>query len=282
MAVIKVKNPKYTGSDSEPKYITIPNIINPIEEVYIGNIQPTGNEIIWINPEDSSIKFKNGEEWVSIELNSSGGASEHTLDLSPLFDSEGSPVATVSDEFLAEVKKAYEEKYSNALVMGGTTSLSIDYSAERSIIMVYFLNHDILGGFRFKIDNSTKSLKTDFFRLQFSVLGSGTKALTDNGQYAEFASPTKVVSGGSGTVTKQLSPNTLYEFGECTSLTITLASEISGIRNEYMFEFVSGATPTMLSIPETVGWMGGKTPTIEENKTYQCSIVNNIAVMGGK
>lgn len=89
---------------------------------------------------------------------------------------------------------------------------------------------------------------------------------------------TKVEDGGSGSVTKQLSPNTLYKFGECTSLTVTLGAETSGIMNEYMFEFVSGSTATTLSVPSTVKWSGGSAPTIEANKTYQVSIVNNLAV----
>ena len=222
------------------------------------------------------------------ESSSSGGASEHTLDLSPLFDEEGRPVATVTDEFLAEVKKAYEEKYSNALYNGAISPMYISFDAESQY---YLISFDIDTGesgsyskykFTSRIHVSDKSSEPSVSILNIKQDGRGNRCLTDNGGYAEFASPVKVKNGGSGTVTQELSPNTLYEFGECTSLTITLASEISGIRNEYMFEFVSGATPTMLSIPETVGWMGGKAPTIEANKTYQCSIVNNIAVIGGK
>lgn len=92
---------------------------------------------------------------------------------------------------------------------------------------------------------------------------------------------TKSISGSSGTVTQKLSPNTYYKFGECTSLTITLGAEVAGILNEYMFEFVSGATATVLGLPETVKWNNGNAPTIEANKTYIVAIVNNIAVIGG-
>lgn len=237
--------------------------------------------------DDKQYARKNGA-WAVIEA--SGVSSEHTLDLSPLFDSEGSPVDTVTDEFLAEVKKAYEEKYSNAIhpkINNSTIPMFmlLEEDIAYYIILTYIKasGNDITINTEMYIVISTdKSAYNTIFSQTFIKDGSGTKALTDNGQYAEFASPVKVKNGGSGTVTKQLNPNTYYEFGECTSLTITLASEISGIRNEYMFEFVSGTTPTMLSIPETVGWMGGEAPTIEANKTYQCSIVNNIAVIGGK
>lgn len=89
----------------------------------------------------------------------------------------------------------------------------------------------------------------------------------------------EVVSVEGATPTQEIQPNKLYRFGECTSLTVTLASEIEGIYNEYMFEFVSGATPTTLALPETVKWV--TTPEIASNMVYQVSIVNNLAVYGG-
>lgn len=79
--------------------------------------------------------------------------------------------------------------------------------------------------------------------------------------------------------TKEIHPNKYYMFGEMTELTITLAEGEEGKLNEYMFEFTSGTTPTTLTLPESVKWMGEH--TIEASKTYQVSIVNNIAVIGG-
>lgn len=79
--------------------------------------------------------------------------------------------------------------------------------------------------------------------------------------------------------TKELQPNRYYEFGEMTELTITLAAEEEGKLSEYMFEFQSGDTPTTLNLPESVKYIGDS--TIEANKTYQVSIVNNLAVIGG-
>lgn len=105
-----------------------------------------------------------------------------------------------------------------------------------------------------------------------------------SGNYAtkeELKTKADVISsedGGSGTVKKELHPNRYYKFGECVSLTVTLAAEIEGVFNEYSFEFTSGATATTLSIPEAIKWSGGNAPTIEANKTYQVSIVNNLAV----
>ena len=84
-----------------------------------------------------------------------------------------------------------------------------------------------------------------------------------------------------GTVYKQILPNKYYTFGECINLNVSFLTEISGIYNEYMFEFISGDTATKLYLPSSVKWIGGKTPTIEKNKTYIVAIVNNLAVIGG-
>lgn len=87
------------------------------------------------------------------------------------------------------------------------------------------------------------------------------------------------ISGGNGEVTQELEPNKYYVFGECTTITITLASEVTGIFNEYLFKFTSGSTATVLNLPETCKWIGDN--TIEANKEYIVSIVDNMAVLGG-
>ena len=81
--------------------------------------------------------------------------------------------------------------------------------------------------------------------------------------------------------------NTFYVFGTVTSITInTLAISIGenlsqeNIYCEYMFQFTSDSTTaTTLNLPSDVKWIN--TPTIEVGKTYQVSIVNNLAVIGG-
>lgn len=79
--------------------------------------------------------------------------------------------------------------------------------------------------------------------------------------------------------TKELQPNKYYIFGEMETLTLTLAAGEENKLSEYMFEFASGTTPTTLTLPESVKWIGSN--TIEASMTYQVSIVNNIAVLGG-
>ena len=80
--------------------------------------------------------------------------------------------------------------------------------------------------------------------------------------------------------TQEIESNKFYKFGEVSSLNITLAAITdTSVLNEYMFEFVSGATATTLTLPNAVKWL--ETPTIEANKIYQCSIVDNIGVLLG-
>lgn len=76
-----------------------------------------------------------------------------------------------------------------------------------------------------------------------------------------------------------LQPNVFYNFGEVATVNVTLAPEIEGKYSEYMFEFKSGATAAVLTVPDTVTWVNEL--NVEANKTYQVSIVNNIGIIVG-
>ena len=71
----------------------------------------------------------------------------------------------------------------------------------------------------------------------------------------------------------------VHVFGEVSVLNVTFGKGFPGIANEYMFQFSSGVTPTVLNLPEGVKWIGSS--VVRANRTYQVSILNNIAVMGG-
>lgn len=65
-----------------------------------------------------------------------------------------------------------------------------------------------------------------------------------------------------------------------TSITITLASPSNtSILNNYMFEFTASSSGCTLSVPSTIKWINGTIPTIEAGKTYQISIINNLATV---
>lgn len=88
-----------------------------------------------------------------------------------------------------------------------------------------------------------------------------------------------VVDHGTSDTTFALTPNVLHVWGEVAALNLTLAAETSGVVNEYMAQFTSGTTATVLTLPDTVTYIGES--TIEADKTYQVSIINNLAVLGG-
>lgn len=89
-----------------------------------------------------------------------------------------------------------------------------------------------------------------------------------------------VVDHGTSDATFELTPNKLHRWGEMGSLTLTLAAPTDGtIVNHYMVEFVSGATATTLTMPDSIVWQSEL--AIEAGKTYQISIVDNLGVIGG-
>lgn len=76
-----------------------------------------------------------------------------------------------------------------------------------------------------------------------------------------------------------LSPNIYYRNTNTSlsTLTITLGSvSNSNILNEYFIEFTTGSSGTTISLPSSIKWVNGVTPTFENGKTYQISIVNNL------
>lgn len=77
-------------------------------------------------------------------------------------------------------------------------------------------------------------------------------------------------------------PNIFHKWDEVASLSITLDADDGeeGIVDEYIFQFTSGATPTVLSLPADIQWYKDEAPTIEANMVYQISIINNLGVWG--
>lgn len=88
------------------------------------------------------------------------------------------------------------------------------------------------------------------------------------------------VNHGTSDTTFTLTPNVMHIWGSVTSLNLTLATPAdSTIVNEYMIQFTSGTTATTLSLPSSVEWAEScGSLSVEANKTYQISIVNNIGL----
>jgi len=90
--------------------------------------------------------------------------------------------------------------------------------------------------------------------------------------------PAELIENGTSNLVSTISPNKMYTWGTLTSantLSLTLGSTTSGVLNEFMFEFKTGASVPVFSAISGVTWVGSN-PTLAINKTYQFSIVNGI------
>lgn len=89
-----------------------------------------------------------------------------------------------------------------------------------------------------------------------------------------------VVNHGTGSTTLSIAPNVFHVWGTVSALNITLTAPTeSSVYNEYMIQFESGSTATTLSLPSSVEWAESCWAlSVEANKTYQISIVNNIGL----
>lgn len=76
-----------------------------------------------------------------------------------------------------------------------------------------------------------------------------------------------------------LEPNTLYIFTARTNnLTLTLGTPVEGKASEYHLLILTGESAPSVTWPDGISWNGGDGPTISEEKTYEVSIMENIAL----
>lgn len=109
-----------------------------------------------------------------------------------------------------------------------------------------------------------------------SIVGSGDITISGGGSSGGSGAYSEVNHGTSDT-TFALTPNTFHIWDEVANLTLTLGSETSGIANEFLFQFTSGATATSLTLPDDIKWANDAPPTIAENMIYQVSILKGMA-----
>lgn len=91
-----------------------------------------------------------------------------------------------------------------------------------------------------------------------------------NGAYKEM-------NHGTNDTTFTLTPNTFHIWDEVASLDLSFAGETTGVANEYLFQFTSGATATTLTLPDGLKWANDTAPTIAENMIYQVSVLKGLA-----
>ena len=120
---------------------------------------------------------------------------------------------------------------------------------------------------RFVRDISVKSLKERVSDLESKIKDLNTSG-SSNGAYAE-------INHGTNDTTFTLTPNTFHVWDEVASLDLSFADEQSGVANEYLFQFTSGATATTLTLPD-VKW--AEELVVASNAVYQVSVLKGLGV----
>ena len=77
-----------------------------------------------------------------------------------------------------------------------------------------------------------------------------------------------------------LDSNVIHKLGTMSSLSFTLNPVNPDNANIYSIQFASGSTPTSVTFPAGISWKDSEAPTIEANKLYEISILNNFAFYG--
>ena len=111
---------------------------------------------------------------------------------------------------------------------------------------------------------------------EYVVSSSLTVSTSHGAIYSSYRQIDNVVGDSNGNASLALRMNMLHVVTNCTRLSVYIGLDEG---NEGIFQFTCGSTPVTLVMPSTVKWINE--PTIEANKTYQVSVLNNIAVIGG-
>jgi hypothetical protein len=97
--------------------------------------------------------------------------------------------------------------------------------------------------------------------------------LTMAGQTFALDCP-KVEQVGDATI----SPNTYNKWGEVSTLTISKGAEMPSVVNIYIVRFDAGAGCAVTFNGWSLKWVGGNAPTLTEGKTYEITIIDNLAM----
>ena len=111
---------------------------------------------------------------------------------------------------------------------------------------------------------------------EYVVSSSLTVSTSHGAIYSSYRQIDNVVGDSNGNASLALKMNMFHVVTNCTRLSVYIGLAEG---NEGIFQFTCGSTPVTLVMPSTVKWVNE--PTIEANKTYQVSVLNNIAVIGG-
>ena len=97
------------------------------------------------------------------------------------------------------------------------------------------------------------------------------------------ADKTLIVTETVGKSSYSIVPNRLTRLGTLASnvtLSLNTASEEAGVVNIYDIIFTTPTDAPSITWPEGISWEGGSAPSIAGGKTYEVSIMDNLAILG--
>ena len=115
-----------------------------------------------------------------------------------------------------------------------------------------------------------KSLKERIYELETKISELENRESSSSSAYS-------LVEHGTSDTTFTLTPNTFHIWDEVATLNLSFGAETSGVANEYLFQFTSGATATTLTLPDGLKWANDSAPMIIENTIYQVSVLKGLA-----
>lgn len=113
--------------------------------------------------------------------------------------------------------------------------------------------------------------------------GSITQEKIDSSVLATKQDKTAIVTKTEGLASYAISPNVLTKLGTLASsvtLSLDTSKEESGVTNVYDIIFATPAAAPSITWPEGISWVGGSAPAIAGGKTYEVSIMDNLATYG--
>lgn len=214
---------------------------------------------------DQLLVFGNG--------NSVGGSSTKKCNYSIVGGQSHTIASSATKTHLAIFGQGHTINNSYVFAAGNGHTSSADYQTLLGDRAQSDANAGIIyanGGFnRFTVGkNGTRSnVSTDAVTVGFL---SGV----DNGSVVEVET--------NGSVSQELAPDKFYMFtGQLSALYLSFGAPVGGRENEYKGQFTVGSIIPVVSFLDTISWVGGSFPTLETNKTYQFSVLNNIGVIVG-
>ena len=225
------------------------------EKTKLAGIEAGANNFPDAPADDKQYGRKNGQ-WSEIEASSSAGIGYYNATWLLEMYEDGACTQEQYDGLLAAVTE-------HSLI-GPMNPVSVNVTEDGEIVLMYSLYQpdvDVLTGIIYIVTPDLGVLVTGKY--------VGLSGLSPTVEY-----PTV---GSDGSVSVFLRPNKLYVVTGATYIVVSVLALQPA--EEGMFQFTCGSAAVTLSMPSTVKWVNE--PVIEANKTYQVSILNNIAVIGG-